>query len=68
MEKLLISKREAAEALGCSVRTIENLLIKKLLVSRSVGRRRMIPCASVQQFAKRGASVITGVAGSDARQ
>jgi excisionase family DNA binding protein len=60
MEKLLVSKREAAEALGCSVRTIENLIARKALVSRRVGRRRMIPCASLMQFARRDTPVITG--------
>lgn len=28
MERLLLSKREAAEALGCSVRTIENMVAR----------------------------------------
>ena len=60
MEKLLCSKREAAEALGCSVRTIENLILRKELVSRRVGRRRMIPCAALAQFGRRDTSVITG--------
>ena len=42
METLLGSKREAAEILAVSVRTIENMLCQKLLVSRRVGRRRLI--------------------------
>jgi excisionase family DNA binding protein len=60
MEKILCSKREAAEALGCSVRTVENLIARKALVSRRMGRRRMIPCAALAQFAKRDTPVITG--------
>jgi excisionase family DNA binding protein len=67
MEKILCSKREAAEALGCSIRTIENLIARKALVSRRVGRRRMIPCAALVQFAKRDTLVITG-GGSDGVQ
>lgn len=60
MEKLLLSKREAAEALGCSVRTIENMIARKQLVSRRLGKRRMVPYAAVAQLAKRDTLVITG--------
>lgn len=60
MEKLLCSKREAAEALGCSVRTIENLIARKALVSRRVGRRRMIVYSALTQFARRDTPIITG--------
>jgi excisionase family DNA binding protein len=60
MEKLLCSKLEAAEALACSVRTIENLVSRKLLASRRIGRRRMILCAALVQFAKHDTLVITG--------
>jgi excisionase family DNA binding protein len=59
MEKLLYSKKEASEILGVSVRTIENLLARKLLVSRRVGRRRLIPCAALIQVARRDTPVIT---------
>ena len=61
MEKLLISKREAADALGCSVRTIENMLNRKQLVSRRLGRRRMVTYASLTLVAKHGTPIITGV-------
>jgi len=60
VEKLLCSKKEAGEALGCSVRTIENLIARKQLQSRRVGRRRMIPCAALMQFARRDTPIITG--------
>lgn len=60
MERLLCSKREASEAIGCSVRTIENLIARKQLPSRRVGRRRMIPCAALAQFARRDTPVIAG--------
>jgi excisionase family DNA binding protein len=60
MEKLLLSKREAAEALGCSVRTIENMIARKQLASRRLGKRRMIPYAALTQLAKRDTLVITG--------
>jgi len=60
MERILCSKKEAAAALGCCVRTIENLVNRKLLDSRRVGRRRMIPRAALERFAKRDTPVITG--------
>jgi excisionase family DNA binding protein len=60
MERLLLSKREAAEALGCSVRTIENMINRKQLASRRLGKRRMIPYAALAQLAKRDTLVITG--------
>jgi excisionase family DNA binding protein len=60
MERLLLSKREAAEALGCSVRTIENMIARKQLVSRRLGKRKMIPYAALSQLAKRDTLVITG--------
>jgi excisionase family DNA binding protein len=59
MEKLLCSKKEASEALGVSVRTIENMIRGKQLSSRRVGGRRMIPCSALVQFARRGTPVIT---------
>lgn len=61
MEKLLCSKREAAEALGCSIRTIENMITRKQLQSRRLGRKRMIPYSALVQFAKRDTPFITGV-------
>jgi excisionase family DNA binding protein len=56
MEKqLLLSKREAALALGVSVRTIENLLAAKCLRSVQIGARRLIPVSGLETFARRGA-------------
>jgi excisionase family DNA binding protein len=63
MERLLLSKREAAEALGCSVRTIENMIARKQLASRRLGKRRMIPYTALTQLAKRDTLVITGQGG-----
>lgn len=60
MDKILCSKREAAEILGVSLRTIENLIARKLLVSRQIGRRRMVPFAACVQLARRDTPIITG--------
>jgi len=59
MQKLLLSKREAAQSLGISVRTLENLVARKLLESRRLGRRRMIPASALAQFARRDTPMIT---------
>jgi excisionase family DNA binding protein len=60
MEKLLYSKKEASEILGVSTRTIENMLARKLLASRRLGRRRLISHAALVQAARRDTPVITG--------
>jgi excisionase family DNA binding protein len=65
MDKLLMSKREAAEALGCSVRTIENLIARKQLASRRLGKRRMIPSSEVIRIARHDTPVITGTRESE---
>jgi excisionase family DNA binding protein len=51
--KILVSKREAALALSLSVRTIENLIARKELAARHVGRRTLVIFASLQAFARR---------------
>jgi excisionase family DNA binding protein len=53
MERLLSPKREAAVALGISVRTLETLIALGELKSVRVGRRRMIPVIELQRFARR---------------
>jgi excisionase family DNA binding protein len=60
MQKLLCTKGEAAEALACSVRTVENMIARKILASRKLGRRRMVVVASLVQLAKHDTPVITG--------
>ena len=51
--KLLVTKRDAASALSVSVRTIENLIRGKELAVRKIGRRTLIPAASLEAFARR---------------
>jgi len=51
--KMLLSKREAAEMLSVSERTIENLLARKALDSRKIGSRRLIVRASLERLARR---------------
>ncbi len=51
--KLLVSKREAATALGVCVRTIDNLIACQELRTRRIGRRTLIPVAELERFTKR---------------
>jgi excisionase family DNA binding protein len=51
--RLLVSKRDAATALGVSVRTIDNLLACKELRARKVGRRTLIPVTELESFVRR---------------
>jgi len=52
IEPILIGKKECATALGVSVRTIENLISRKELPARKVGRRTLIPYRALQAFAR----------------
>jgi excisionase family DNA binding protein len=55
LQKLLLPKREAAQALGgISVRFLDELLAKKVLKSIKVGRRRMIPLRELERFSRIG--------------
>lgn len=59
--KLLVTKREAASALSVSIRTIENFIRRKELAARKIGRRTLIPLASLEAFARRDhASPVNG--------
>jgi hypothetical protein len=49
-EPLLVSKRDAALMLGVSPRTVSNLMRAKSLPCRRIGRRSLIPVASIKNF------------------
>lgn len=51
--RLLVTKREAASALSVSIRTVENFIRRKELGARKIGRRTLIPLASLESFARR---------------
>jgi len=51
--RLLVTKREAASALSVSIRTVENFIRRKELAARKIGRRTLIPLASLEAFARR---------------
>jgi excisionase family DNA binding protein len=48
--RLAVGMAEAALRLGLSARTIANLIKRKELSSRKVGRRRIIPIAALEAF------------------
>ena len=50
---LAVGIGEAARRLGVSPRTVTNLVRSKQIGSRKIGRRRVIPVASLEQFLRR---------------
>jgi len=50
MTTIALSKREAARTLGVSIRTIDRLIALKELPVRRLGRRVLIPRASLESF------------------
>jgi len=52
-QKVLISKKEAANLLSLSVRSLEYLIQRRELPSRRVGRRVLIPRQALEYFARR---------------
>ena len=51
-QKILISKRDCANALSLSLRTIENLIARRKLTIRRVGSRTLILVSSMEAFAQ----------------
>ena len=49
---LLIDKRSAAMLLSISVRTVENLIARRRLPVRRIGKRVLIPLTALEAFAK----------------
>ena len=53
VQPILVPMSRAAELLGVSVRTVQNLITAKELPSRKIGRRRLIPYSALQTLARR---------------
>ena len=62
MEKILFSKKESAALLGIGLRTLENLIARKELDTRRIGRRRLIPRISLERLARRDVPSLTAQA------
>jgi excisionase family DNA binding protein len=51
-EKLLLSRNEAAACLSISPRALDYLIANKVLTTRRIGSRVLIPVADLQRFAR----------------
>jgi len=54
MQKLLFARLEAAQALGLSLRKIDQLISAKSLKTVRVGKRNMVPRTELERFARIG--------------
>jgi len=52
VEKLLYSRRDAAEALSLSIRSVDYLITAGRLATRRVGGKILIPASAVRRFAR----------------
>jgi excisionase family DNA binding protein len=50
---ILYSRRDAARLLSISLRTLDGLIASKVLLTRQIGRRRLIPRSTLEAFARR---------------
>ena len=53
VQQLLFSKKQAAQLLAISVRTLDYMIASKEITVRRIGRRILIPLRSLQEFARR---------------
>ncbi len=61
-EPLLVSVRRAAELLSLSPRSVQMYIASGALVSRKVGKRRLIPFVALERFARADHQVPTHAA------
>jgi excisionase family DNA binding protein len=54
---IAVGVTEAARRLGLSPRTVATLVSRRQLVSRKVGRRRIIPVAALETFVRTDHSI-----------
>ena len=50
---ILASRRDAARALGISVRTLDSLILQGELRARRIGRRVLVEKSELEKFARR---------------
>jgi excisionase family DNA binding protein len=53
MSKLLCSKKETADSLGVSLRTVDNLIAQKELKVVRCGKRVLVPMSELERFTRR---------------
>ena len=59
-DSIALSRREAADALRISLRTIDYLLAQGKLCGRRIGRRIVIPRGEIEKFLRRDTPVVQG--------
>jgi excisionase family DNA binding protein len=65
-EKILYTKREAAELLSISLRSLDYLIFSHQIPTRRIGRRVLIHRDAIEQFARRDHAFIrTSVASNE---
>jgi excisionase family DNA binding protein len=52
VEKLLYSRRDAAEALSISIRSVDYLIERGDLPTKRIGKKVLIPAADLRRFAR----------------
>lgn len=53
-EQILLSKRQTAQVLSISIRTLDKLIQSRKLLVRKIGRRVLISRSAIEQFATGG--------------
>jgi excisionase family DNA binding protein len=61
-EPIAFSRREAADALRVSLRTLDYLLAQGKLHGRRIGRRIVIPRSEVEKLLRRDTPIVQGAA------
>lgn len=61
MDKLLLSRAEAAALLNLSTRSVDYLIAQGKLSSKKLGKRRLVPREAVERLAKSGCGPIQWV-------
>lgn len=59
-DQLLLSRHDAAVALGVSIRMVDYLISRGELRSRSIGRRKMVARVELERFATHGGAKRNG--------
>jgi excisionase family DNA binding protein len=66
--QLLFTKKEAAAMLGLSVRSVDYLLAGRELAYRKIGRKVLIPKATLVRFASGDHPIVKGRTEQEAKQ
>ena len=62
-DKILLSRKDAAEAISVSLRKLDYLVANAVLKAIKLGKRTLIPRAELEKLAKTGCGKTTGAEG-----